>query len=88
MVKKMSDSKLEEPNDDLLPEYNFDYGKPKPNRFAPKDSQLATSDLQKYIKERAAYDAEFTRDFEEGFADFKLGGPFQQAKQEGDLYEG
>ncbi len=27
-------------NDDLLPEYNFDYSKSKPNRFAEKYNQM------------------------------------------------
>ncbi len=30
----MSENGLMEPNDDLLPEYHFDYSKSRPNRFA------------------------------------------------------
>ena len=43
------------------------------------------SDLQKYIKERAAYDTEFAHDFDEGFADFKLGILLRQAREEAGL---
>jgi hypothetical protein len=36
----MSDSKQDETTqDELLPEYNFDYKKSKPNRFAFKENQ-------------------------------------------------
>ena len=35
----MSNSKSDPINDDLLPEYEFDYSKAKPNRFALKDNQ-------------------------------------------------
>lgn len=28
--------------DDLLPEYRFDYGKARPNRFAPRDAAART----------------------------------------------
>jgi hypothetical protein len=30
-------TKKDKPNDDLLPEYDFDYGKAKPNRFASEE---------------------------------------------------
>ncbi len=43
------------------------------------------SDLQKYIKERAAYDTEFAQDFDEGFADFKLGVLLRQAREKAGL---
>lgn len=36
-MKKMSKAKplIKSENDDMLPEYRFDYSKAKPNRFAP-----------------------------------------------------
>jgi HTH-type transcriptional regulator / antitoxin HipB len=43
------------------------------------------SDLQKYIKERFAYDTEFAQDFDEGFADFKLGVLLRQAREKAGL---
>ncbi len=43
------------------------------------------SDLQKYIKERAAYDIEFAQDFDEGYADFKLGILLRQAREKAGL---
>jgi hypothetical protein len=33
-MKKTTDPESGDPHDDLLPEYQFDYGKAKPNRFA------------------------------------------------------
>lgn len=53
-MKKMSNSNSEEPNDDLLPEYNFDYKKAKPNRFAVKDSQriiVLDPDVAEYFED-------------------------------------
>jgi hypothetical protein len=53
-MKKMSDSKTEMNNDDLLPEYNFDYKKAKPNRFAIKDSQrviVLDPDVAEYFED-------------------------------------
>lgn len=50
----MSDSQIEEPNDDLLPEYNFDYKKAKPNRFAIKDNQrviVLDPDVAEYFED-------------------------------------
>ncbi len=35
----MSNSKNNPANDELLPEYDFDYSKAKPNRFALKENQ-------------------------------------------------
>ncbi len=37
----MSNSKDTTNQDDLLPEYEFDYSKAKPNRFALKENQRA-----------------------------------------------
>ncbi len=34
-MKKTHKTKIHTANDDLLPEYRFDYSKAKPNRFAP-----------------------------------------------------
>ena len=41
ITKKISTSKIdnETDQDDLLPEYNFDYRKAKPNRFAIREDQ-------------------------------------------------
>ncbi len=39
------------------------------------------SDLQTYIKKRTVYDAEFAGDFEEGYANFKLGILLRQARE-------
>ncbi len=50
----MSDFKPEETNNDLLPEYNFDYRKAKPNRFALKESQrviILDPDVAKYFED-------------------------------------
>ena len=50
----MSDSKTEINNDDLLPEYNFDYKKAKPNRFAIKESQrviVLDPDVAEYFED-------------------------------------
>lgn len=33
-MKRTTDSESGDPHDDMLPEYQFDYGKAKPNRFA------------------------------------------------------
>jgi DNA-binding XRE family transcriptional regulator len=43
------------------------------------------SDLNTYIKERAAYDAEFASNFDEGYADFKLGVLLRQAREQAGL---
>ncbi len=39
------------------------------------------SDLQKYIKNRVVRDAEFAADFDEGYANFKLGVLLRQARE-------
>ena len=41
-------------DDDLLPEYDFDYGKAKPNRFVLKEDQQAVildPDVAKYFRD-------------------------------------
>ena len=41
-------------NDDMLPEYNFDYRKAKPNRFALNDEQrviILDPDVAEYFKD-------------------------------------
>ena len=40
----MHSENSEQPDDDLLPEYRFDYTKAKPNRFAPKDIRMVRLD--------------------------------------------
>ena len=50
----MSDFKPEETNNDLLPEYNFDYRKAKPNRFALKENQrviILDPDVAEYFED-------------------------------------
>lgn len=51
----MSTSKKNETaNDDLLPEYNFNYRKAKPNRFALHDDQrviILDPDVAEYFKD-------------------------------------
>jgi ribosome-binding protein aMBF1 (putative translation factor) len=39
------------------------------------------SDVKRYIDERAARDREFAEDFEEGYADFKIGVMLRQARE-------
>ena len=39
------------------------------------------SDLQRYVKDRMAKDAEFTDGYEEGYANFKLGVLLRQARE-------
>ena len=40
-MSKMPSEKMENLNDELLPEYKFDYTQAKPNRFAIKEGKLA-----------------------------------------------
>ena len=50
----MSTSKDETTNDDMLPEYNFNYRKAKPNRFALSDDQrviILDPDVAEYFKD-------------------------------------
>ena len=51
----MSNSKKDETaNDDMLPEYTFNYGKAKPNRFALHDDQrviILDPDVAEYFKD-------------------------------------
>lgn len=50
----MPNSQSESTNDDLLPEYDFDYSKAKPNRFAIKDSQrvvVLDPDVAEYFED-------------------------------------
>ena len=50
----MSTSKDETTNDDMLPEYNFNYRKAKPNRFALRDAQrviILDPDVAEYFKD-------------------------------------
>jgi hypothetical protein len=55
IMKKMPiSSKDETMNDDILPEYDFDYGKVKPNRFVLKEDQQAVildPDVAEYFKD-------------------------------------
>jgi hypothetical protein len=47
-------NKDETANDDMLPEYNFDYRKAKPNRFALNDDQrviILDPDVTEYFKD-------------------------------------
>jgi hypothetical protein len=47
-------NKDETANDDMLPEYNFDYRKAKPNRFALNDDQrviILDPDVAEYFKD-------------------------------------
>lgn len=39
------------------------------------------SDVKRYIEERAARDGEFAENFEEGYADFKIGIMLRQARE-------
>ena len=71
-------------SDNLKAEYNFDYSKAKPNRFAIKIEDATMSDLQKYIKERSADDTEFAQDFDEGFAKFMRDNRLRQARNKQD----
>jgi hypothetical protein len=54
-MKKMSTTNKDETaNDDMLPEYNFDYRKAKPNRFALNDDQrviILDPDVAEYFKD-------------------------------------
>lgn len=43
------------------------------------------SDLRRYVRERAARDAEFAEGLEEGYAEFKARVLLLQAKEEGEL---
>lgn len=43
------------------------------------------SDLQKYIKERSAYDAEFAENLLDGYSNFKLGVLLRQAREKAGL---
>lgn len=50
----MSISKEEKVNDDLLSEYNFDYGKAKPNRFTIREDQrviILDPDVAEHFKD-------------------------------------
>lgn len=52
-MKKMPISN-NDPKDDLLPEYDFDYSKAKPNRFALKSDQqivILDPDVAKHFKD-------------------------------------
>jgi hypothetical protein len=54
-MKKMSTSKKDETTDDnMLPEYNFDYRKAKPNRFALSEDQrviVLDPDVAEYFQD-------------------------------------
>jgi len=39
------------------------------------------SDLERYIQERTEHDVEFAENFEEGYADFKIGVILRQARE-------
>ena len=43
------------------------------------------SDLKRYIKKRKARDPEFAKDYESGYAEFKVGVMLRQARQEAGL---
>ena len=43
------------------------------------------SDLQRYTQNRISKDAEFAEDFDEGYADFKLGVLLRQAREAASL---
>ncbi len=43
------------------------------------------SDVEKYIQKRATYDQEFSANFEEGYADFKIGVILRQARESAGL---
>ncbi len=43
------------------------------------------SDVQEYIQKRAERDAEFAMNFEEGYADFKIGVVLRQAREKAGL---
>ncbi len=40
------------------------------------------SDLQKYIDKRKSQDAEFAKNFDNGYEEFKIGEIFKQTKKE------
>ncbi|MGK7896251.1 MAG: hypothetical protein AB4372_22210 [Xenococcus sp. (in: cyanobacteria)] len=46
-----SNNSNEELEDDLLPEYNFDYSKAKPNRFATVKNEKITVKLESDVTE-------------------------------------
>ena len=55
-MKKMSISDIDDKisQDDLLPEYNFDYRKAKPNRFARSNDQqivILDPDVAQYFRD-------------------------------------
>jgi hypothetical protein len=53
-MKKMLTPREEDIDDNLLPEYNFDYRKAKPNRFAIRDDQrviILDPDVAEYFKD-------------------------------------
>jgi HTH-type transcriptional regulator/antitoxin HipB len=43
------------------------------------------SDVKRYIQKRVEYDSEFAENFEEGYADFKIGVILRQAREEAGL---
>lgn len=43
------------------------------------------SDLKKYVKERKAKDVVFTKDYDSGYSDFKLGVMLRQARENAGL---
>ena len=43
------------------------------------------SDLKKYVKKRSIKDKSFTKDYESGYADFKLGVMLRQARESAGL---
>lgn len=53
-MKKMLTPREQDIDDDLLPEYNFDYRKAKPNRFAAREDQrviILDPDVAEYFKD-------------------------------------
>jgi hypothetical protein len=56
-MKKTRSTEDEDKDDDLLPEYQFDYRKAKPNRFALTEQQrvvILEPDVAEYFQDSAA----------------------------------
>jgi hypothetical protein len=50
-MKKISASEAKPASDDLLPEYDFDYSKAKPNRFAAREKRRLAVVLDEDVAE-------------------------------------